>query len=39
MIELLEKVRRNLIQELNTRKLRDYDKAAAETDVIAGQRC
>jgi MarR family transcriptional regulator, transcriptional regulator for hemolysin len=37
MIELLEKVRRNLIQELNTRKLRDYDKAGAETDVIAGR--
>jgi MarR family transcriptional regulator for hemolysin len=37
MIELLEKVRRNLIQELNTRKLRGYDKAGAESDVIAGQ--
>jgi MarR family transcriptional regulator, transcriptional regulator for hemolysin len=39
MIELLEKIRRNLIQELNVGKLRDYDKAGAETDVVAGREC
>jgi hypothetical protein len=36
MIQLLERVRRNLIQELNARKLRAYDKAGAAADVIAG---